>query len=102
MSDKDGDGLKMIKLCGMKGKLYTVSCRLVKGKSATRFSISGFLHGSVSPKPLILHLGSFQIFSKICGDIRSSMCTTSVVDTGGKWKKSLVRKVFIISFDIFG
>ncbi len=53
MSDKDGDGLKMIKLCGMKGKLYTVSCRLVKGKSATRFSFLGFLHGSVSPKPLI-------------------------------------------------
>jgi hypothetical protein len=26
-------------------------------------------------------------FSKICGDICSSRCTTSVVDTSEKWKK---------------
>ena len=31
-------------------------------------------------------------------DIRSSRCTTGVVDTGGKWKKSSIRKIFIISF----
>jgi hypothetical protein len=31
---------------------------------------------------------AFQIFSKICGDIRGSRCTTGVVDTSGKWKKS--------------
>ncbi len=30
--------------------------------SATRFLTSGFLHGSVSPKPLIIPLGQFQIF----------------------------------------
>jgi hypothetical protein len=40
--------------------------------SATRFSTSGFFHKSVSPKPLSLPLGSFQIFSKILGDITSS------------------------------
>jgi hypothetical protein len=66
--------------------------------SATRFSTSGFLHGSVSPKPLITPLGSFKIFPKICGDIRSSKCTTSVIDTGGKWKKSSIRKICIICF----
>ncbi len=35
-------------------------------------------------KPLIITLGSFQIFSKIRGDIRKSRCTTGVNDTGGK------------------
>jgi hypothetical protein len=63
-----------------------------------KFSNSGFLNGSVSPKPLIIQLGPFRIFSKIRGDIRSSRCTTGVVDTGGKWKITSIRKVFIISF----
>jgi hypothetical protein len=36
-------------------------------------------------KPLIITLGSFQIFSKIRGDIRKSRCTTGVNDTGGKF-----------------
>jgi hypothetical protein len=35
---------------------------------------------------------------KIRRDIRSSRCTTGVVDTGGKWKKSSIKKVFNISF----
>jgi hypothetical protein len=51
---------------------------------------SGFLHGSVSPKPLILLLGLFQIFSKIPGDIRSSRCITSVVDAGSNFAASVV------------
>jgi hypothetical protein len=46
-----------------------------------RFFASDFFHESPSPKPLIITLGSFQIFSKIRGDIRKSRCTT---DTGGK------------------
>jgi hypothetical protein len=29
-------------------------------------------------------IGSFQIFSKICGDVHSPRCTTGVVDTAGK------------------
>ncbi len=37
-------------------------------------------------------------FLKKLGDIRSSRCTTSVIDTGGKWKTFSIRKVFIISF----
>jgi hypothetical protein len=64
-----------------------------------RFLTSGFLHDrSFSLKPLIIPLGPFQIFSKIDGDIRSSRCTTGVVDTGGKRKKTSIRKIFIISF----
>ncbi len=43
-------------------------------------------------------LGSCRIFSKIRADIRSSRCTTGVVDTGGKWKKSSIIKVLIILF----
>jgi hypothetical protein len=46
-----------------------------------RFFASGFFHESVSPKPLIIPIGPFQIFSKINGDIRSSRCTTGVIDT---------------------
>jgi hypothetical protein len=62
------------------------------------FFASGFFHESVSPKLLIIPLGPFQIFSKIRGDIRSSRFATGVVDTGGKWKKSSIRKIDMISF----
>ncbi len=37
-------------------------------------------------------------YSKICGDIRSSRCTTSVINTGDKWKISSIIKVLIILF----
>jgi hypothetical protein len=59
---------------------------------------SGFLHGSVSPKSLIIPLWPYQTFSKIHGDISSSRCTNGVVDTGGKWKNIFNQKIFIISF----
>ncbi len=45
-----------------------------------------------------IKIGLFQIFSKIWGDIRSSMCTTGVVYTSGKWKQSSIIKVLIIFF----
>ncbi len=57
----------------------------IRGDSVTRFFASGFFHESPSPKPLIITLGSFRIFSKIRGDIRKSRCTTGVNDTGGKF-----------------
>jgi hypothetical protein len=63
-----------------------------------RFSTSGFFRESVSPKPLSIPLGSFEIFSKVRGDIHSSRCTTGVVDIGGKWKKSSIRNVLHILF----
>ncbi len=42
-----------------------------------------FFLESVSPKPLIIPLGPFRIFSKIRGEIRNSKFATGVVDTGG-------------------
>jgi hypothetical protein len=68
-----------------------------------RFSTSGLFHELVSPKPINIPLGPFQIFPKIRGDIHSSRCTTGVVDnTSGKWKKSSIRKVLNIFVDTFG
>jgi hypothetical protein len=43
-------------------------------------STSGFFHESVSHKPLSIPLEPFQIFPKIRRYIRSSRCTTGVVD----------------------
>jgi hypothetical protein len=52
-----------------------------------------FFHQSVSPQPQSIPLGPFRIFSNICVDIRNSRLTTCVVDPGGKWKKSYIRKI---------
>ncbi len=73
---------------------------LFKGTVSRDFWLLFFFifHDSVSPKPLIIHLGPFRIFSKIHEDIRSSRIATGVNDTGGKWKKSSIRKIFMISF----
>jgi len=68
---------------------------ILKGQCHKIFDFC-FFHESFSPKPLRIPLGPFQIFSKICGDIRSSGCTTGVVDTGGKRKKSSIIQVLII------
>ncbi len=70
--------------------------------SVRRFSTSSFFLESVSPKPLSMPLGASQIFSKIRGDIRSSRCTTGVVDTSGKWKNLQSEKVAIFLLDTFG
>jgi hypothetical protein len=35
-------------------------------------------------------LGSFQFFSKLCGDIRKSRCITGVNDTCGKFAASVI------------
>ncbi len=58
--------------------------------SVTRFFASGIFLESVSQKPLIIPLGSFQIFSKILGDIRSSRFATGVNDAGGKFAAGIV------------
>jgi hypothetical protein len=59
------------------------------------FLLLVFFHESVSPQPLSIPLGRFRIFSKICGDIRSSRLTNGIndtggVDTGGKVSTTLV------------
>ncbi len=67
---------------------------LLKGTVSRDFSLLVFFHQSVSPQPQCIPVGPFRIFSKIRGDIRSSLLTTGVVDTGGKWKKSFNQKNF--------
>ncbi len=66
--------------------------------SVTRFFASGSFHESVSPQPQSILLRPFRIFSKIRGDIPSSRFATSVNNTGGKWKKSSIRKIVILLF----
>jgi hypothetical protein len=66
-----------------------------------RFSTSGFFHEALSPNPLSIPLGRFKFFFKFMEiHIHSYMCTTgvSVVVTGGKWKKSSIKKVLTILF----
>ncbi len=58
--------------------------RQIKGTVSRDYLLLVFFHESVSPQPQSILLGPFRIFSKIRGDIRSSMLTTGVVDTGGK------------------
>ncbi len=50
-----------------------------------RFFASSFCSRIIFPKPLIIAIGSFQIFSNIRGDICKSRCTTGINDTGGKF-----------------
>ncbi len=67
----------------------------------------GFFRESSSPKPLLKALGSFQIFSKICGDICKSRCTTGINDTGGTFATNTASVVdagskFATSVNDFG
>jgi hypothetical protein len=71
---------------------------LYQSDNVTRFFASGYFHESVSPQPQSIPLRPFRIFSKIRGDIRSSRFATGINDTGGKWKKSSIRKILIILF----
>ncbi len=77
---------------------YLLPCFLrLKGQCHEIFCFCLFLE-SVSPKPLIITLGLFRIFSKFRGDIRSLRFATSVNDTCGKWQKLSSRKILIILF----
>ncbi len=58
----------------------------LKGQCHEIFASDFFLE-SISPKPLIIPLGPFRIFSKFRGDIRSSRF-------GKKWKKTFKQKNF--------
>jgi hypothetical protein len=68
----------------------------LKGQCHEIFNFSGVFNESVSPKPLSIPLGPFRIFPNFAG--RSSRCTTGVVDTNKKWKKSSIIKVLIFNF----
>ncbi len=95
--------------CGLSRNSWTIHCEQKQNRtvdpdlldSATRFFASGFYHESSSPKPLISDKTNSIVsifFCLICGYIHSSRCTTCFVETGGKWKKSSIRKVFNILF----
>ncbi len=98
----------------LNGKFFEAKLRTFRCPKCVHISLKGqcqnnvnfnFFHESVSPKPLsrytVRDVLNFSIFSNICGDIRSSRCTTGVLGTGGKWKKSSIRKVSIIFVDTF-
>jgi hypothetical protein len=67
---------------------------LLKGQCHEVFDFS-FFHESVSPKPLSIPQGPFQIFFENL----EIFTAQGALDTGGKWKKSTIRKVLIILFD---
>jgi hypothetical protein len=69
--------------------------RKLQGTAPRDFRLQVFFHVSVSTKPLSLLLGLFQIFSKICGDIQSSRCTTGVVD---KWQMEKIFNQKVLKF----
>jgi hypothetical protein len=80
--------------------LHRVYCKTF-WDSATRFSTSGFLHGSVSPKPLIIPLGTFLIFSKIHEDIHSSRCPTGSLTPVANGKNLQSEKFSLFLLDTF-
>jgi hypothetical protein len=63
-------------------------------RTMPRVSTSGFLPGSVSPKPPIMPLRPFRIFPKIRGDIRLTLVAN------GKNLQS--EKFSLFLFDSFG
>ncbi len=70
-------------------------CRTFKGTvSRDLFLLLVFFMNQFPPQPQSIPLGLIRVYSKIRGDIRSTRLTTGVVDTGGKRKRSLIRKMF--------
>jgi hypothetical protein len=70
----------------------------IKGTVPRDFRLLVFFMNQFPPSTWVYPYGHFKFFQKIRGDIRGSRCTTGVVDTGGKWKKSSIRKILIILF----
>ncbi len=60
----------------------------------TRFLTSDFFHKSVSPGPLSIPLGPFQIFSKFA-EIFANECLTAVSTTPAKKEKNLEINFFL-------
>ncbi len=69
-----------------------------KGTVSRDFLLLVLFMNQFPPQPQSIPLRPFRIFSKIRGGIRSSRFATGVNDTGGKWKKSSIRKILIILF----
>ncbi len=71
--------------------------RNLKGQCHEIFCFWFFSWISFPPAPEY-SIKTVSNFSKIRWDIRSSRFATGVNDTGGKWKKSSIRKILIILF----
>jgi hypothetical protein len=57
----------------------------------------------VPHRPRVSQQDHFEFFSNIRGDIRSSRCTTGVVDSGDKWRKKIQKGKFLLFLlDTFG
>ncbi len=56
------------------------------------FDFCFFFHEPVSPSPWVYHSGRFEFFRKL------AVIFAALFDTGGKWKKSSIRKVLLILF----
>ncbi len=63
-------------------------------ESDTRFSTSDFFHKSVSPGPLSIPLGPFQIFRKFA-EIFANECLSAVSTTQAKKEKNFEIKFFL-------
>jgi hypothetical protein len=59
--------------------------KILKETVSRDFLLLVFFMNQFPPQPQSIPLRSFQIFSKIHGDIRNSRCTTGINDTGGKF-----------------
>jgi hypothetical protein len=59
------------------GTYPTYETQALKGTDL-RFLTLGFFHESVSPRPLNIQQGPFQIFMKICGDIYNFVSTMAI------------------------
>jgi hypothetical protein len=70
----------------------------IKGTVSRDFLVLVLFMNQFPPSPRVFHKDRFEFFRKILGDIRSSRFATGVKDTGGKWKKSSIRKILIILF----
>jgi hypothetical protein len=73
----------------------------IKGQCHDIFNLI-FFHESVSFKSLSIPLRSFQFFSKILEIFTAQGAPPVSFATCGQWKKSAIRKLFIILFGQFG
>ncbi len=71
-------------MCSFTVLIQDVTYLALKGTVSQDFLLLAFFMNQFPPPPRSVLLGPFRIFSKTRGEIRSSMLTTGVADTGGK------------------
>jgi hypothetical protein len=91
----------------MMKKVVLIMTFLIKGRHSLKgqcheffgFRFSTWISFLQAP---YIPLGPFRVFSKICGDVHSSRCTTGVIDTGGIQKNLESEKFSLFLSDTFG